>query len=120
MPQVQPITITVDALSTELKPVGKNGNGTVSYRSDDRHQFVTLTPKSDASGVIDRAQGRINGIVDVQDHLDPAVSVERTYFGKFEISKHSDIPASVVFGQLIELLQDAQTIAIANGESFYG
>lgn len=120
MPQVSPINITVDSVLTELKPVGGNANGTVMYRSSDRDYTASLTPKSKVGSDIDRAQGRINGSVELPDPLDSSILVERTFFGKFEVTKHADIDSATVLGYLIELLQDAQTVAIADGEAFYG
>lgn len=122
MPQVNPITITVDTASVVMAPAGGNGNGSMSYRAPDQHQTVSISPRpGNGKTVPDRVDLRINEVIDVADHLDPSKTAEReTFFrvsGTFPPQRDVDLVA--VRDRLVEAIMSDQFLGAMKGETFW-
>lgn len=122
MPQVNPVTISIDTTPIVMNPAGGNGNGSMSYRSADQHQSLVIVPKvGDGRSVPDRADLRLNLRFDVEDHLDPTKTVEREAFARvsFTLPASRDISTAEVLEALVAALGSDQIEGVLNGETFW-
>lgn len=122
MPQVSPITLTINALPIVMNPAGGNGNGSMSYRSADQHMSGVIVPKvGDGKKIPDRADFRINMVFDVADHLDPTVTVEREAFVRVNctLPPTRDVTVQNVVDAAVTFLQSNQAVGVLSGESFW-
>jgi len=122
MPNVSPVTITINTTSIELVPAGGNGNGSMSYRSADNHQNLVIVPKpGNGKTEPDRATMRLNLRFDVQDHLDATKTVEREAFARvdFTLPASRDVDTGHVIEALIAALGSTQVAGVLNGETFW-
>lgn len=122
MPQVSPITVTLDTTPIVMNPAGGNGNGAMSYRAADQHVSGTIVPKiGDGKKNPDRADFRLSLKFDVADHLDPTKTVEREAF--FRVSStmpaSRDIQVEQCIEALVAFLNSDQVSGVLSGESFW-
>lgn len=122
MPQVSPVTITIDTTPITLAPAGGNGNGSMSYRSADQHQTLVVVPKvGQTRKEPDRATCRLNLRFDVPSHLDASVTVEREAFCRvdFTLPPERDINTDQVIEALVSALGSSQVKDVLKGETFW-
>lgn len=122
MPQVNPVTVTIDLTDIVLTPAGGNGNGSMSYRSASQHQNLVIVPKvGDGRKVPDRASVRLNLSFEVQDPLDSTKMVVRDAFARvdFTLPASRDISTAKVTEALVAALQSNQVTGVLNGETFW-
>lgn len=120
MPQVQPVNITVDALSVALTPVGGNGNGSMSYRSATRHRSAIITPKPGAQkDDPNRLTTRFTAYVLVENPEVPGEMIERKAFARTDYTIHPDIDADAFMAEVSEFNASSQVTVSASGETIY-
>lgn len=122
MPQVNPVTITVDTTDIVLVPAGGNGNGSMSYRSNDQQNSLVIVPRvGDGKTVPDRGTVRLNMKFVVQDPLDASVNVVREAFARvdFTLPPERDVDTSDVLDALTSALGSTQVQGVLNGETFW-
>lgn len=122
MPQVNPVTVTINTTDIVLTPAGGNGNGSMSYRSADQHQNLVVTPKvGDGKNIPDRANVRLNLYFDVTDPMDASKMVRREAFARvdFTLPPSRDITTAQVVEALVSALNSDQVAGVLDGETFW-